>query len=42
MRVPWLVKILLAAAMTFYLLHLPAMPISQPEVSILTIRIGGE
>lgn len=42
MRVPWLVKILLAAAMTFYLLHLPAMPVSRPEVSVVTITIGGE
>ncbi len=42
MRVPWLAKILLAAAMAFYLLHLPAMPTPWPEVSIVTIRIGGE
>jgi len=39
--IPRIVKLLLAFLMAFFLLHLPAIPTSQPEVQITITIVPG-
>lgn len=37
--IPRIVQIIVALAMALYLMHLPTLPSSQPEVQIIEVRI---